>query len=110
MAFYIKTGDLAPAIQAALADALGNPINLQGATVNFLLREPGSATVLINRPAVVQDFLNGIVQYNWQAGDTATPGSYIAEWQVIFPVGAPMTVPNLGYIDVVVTKNVPYGP
>ena len=43
---------------------------------------------------------DGIVSYSWGATDTDTAGLYMAEWEVTFAGGIPMTFPRNGHLDV----------
>jgi hypothetical protein len=42
----------------------------------------------------ITDALGGVVQYDWQSGDTDTAGSYYAEFEVTYNDGAVETFPN----------------
>ena len=46
------------------------------------------------------------MQYIWDAADTATVGSYQAEFEVTFAGGAVETFPNNGYIRVEITDDI----
>jgi hypothetical protein len=104
----IKRGDTLKALVASLT--LGNtPIDLTGATVRFIMR-PRFTTppvAVINRSADVLLVTEGRVSYQWQAGDTAQPGRYAAEFEITYTAtGRKLTVPNDGYISVVVTGDI----
>lgn len=96
----MKQGDLLPAVRAVLHDtdpATGNSrvMDLTGCTVRFHLRLNGSGTPVVNAAASVIDATNGIVEYAWVAGDTATPGDYLREWEVTVTASSKqVTVPN----------------
>lgn len=98
----MKQGNLLPAITAQLLYATTLvPINLNGASVNFIMRLPRSTgSPKVSRAGIITDAVQGLVSYEWQAGDTDTPGLYLAEWQLIFPGAKPYTVPNDGYSTV----------
>lgn len=101
----MKQGDLLPSVQAVLHDtdpSTGQPrvMDLTGATVRFHLRPSAGGTPTVDQPAVVVDATNGIVRYDWVAGDTAVVGDYVREWQATYTAsGKPVTIPNslLGY-------------
>lgn len=97
----LKRGDLAPAFSMQLLDG-DDPVNLAGATVRLVMRRLGSATPDLNRPAEVADAANGIVRYAWQAGETDTAATYLAEWEVTWGGGAPQTFPGDGYATVII--------
>ena len=106
--FYLKVGNLSPAITATLTDDAGDPVDLTGATVIFKLVSmldyttvvAGSADILVADPDVLQAG-DPNVRYRWQGADSATPGLYYAEWQATLPSGAgPITFPNTGFLIV----------
>lgn len=105
MSFYIKQNDTSPSLRSFLRDGDGDPIDLTGATVKFLMRPIGGTTLKINDSAVIVTALSGLVQYEWEVGDTDTVGSYQAEFEVTYTGGDVETFPNNGYIRVEVTDD-----
>ena len=104
--FTIKRGDRLPPLTVTLRDAAGAAVPLTGATVRFHMREIGAQEVKVNRPAqVVQPPANGQVSYAWAAGDTDTPGTYYAEFQVTWSDGTVQTFPNVDYLTVQVVAD-----
>ena len=102
--FTIKCGDTSPALRFAL---LPDSVSLAGATVRFQMRGRGGATV-IDRPAeVLTVFEPALVAHLWAPGETGTPGRYEAEFRVTYLDGTVETFPNLGFIEVFVTEDVP---
>lgn len=71
--------------------------------VTFKMRYEGKKDLKVNTAASIVDAANGGVKYNWQEGDTDTPGVYYAEWEVIWSDGTPETFPTLGYEIVLIT-------
>lgn len=100
MTFYIKRNDTSPSMLAKLQDADGNAVNVTGATVRFHLRAIGSQTVTVDEAATIVTAIDGLVRYDWQAADTATIGSYQAEFEVTYADATVETFPNDGYIRV----------
>lgn len=98
--FTIKAGDTAPAIKATLTDATDVVVNLSGATVRFIMKDKATGTTAVDAAATVTSAVNGLVQYQWQTGDTDTPDSYNAEFEVLFGNGTYETFPNSRYIQV----------
>lgn len=100
--FYIKQNDTAPSIQEILS-LNGTVIDLTGCTVRFHMKVL-DGVIKIDQPATVVDAVNGIVQYDWDAGDTDTVDNFFREWEITLPSGRIMTVPNdtLGY-SVIIT-------
>lgn len=107
MAFYIKQNDTAPAIRATLKDTDAVAIDLTDASVRFHMRRVGSTTTTTDGAAmIVGDATNGIVQYDWEAADTATVDTYHAEFEVTYSDGSIETFPNKSFITVEVTDDI----
>jgi hypothetical protein len=102
--FYIKTGDLLPVIRAQLTGSGGKPQKLTGAAVEFHMRD-ALGVLKVNANATVESAARGVVSYAWQAADTDTAGTYIAEFEVSV-AGKAMTFPNDGDITVIVADEV----
>lgn len=104
MATYrIKAGDTRPTLRANLRDAKKRAIPLAGASVLFLMKpKPGLAGVTIAREADILDEDSALVEFVWGVADTSVAGLYDAEFEITFVDGSVETVPNDGFIDVVV--------
>jgi len=95
--FTLKANDRLPSIQATLTTA-GVPVDLTGATgVNFIMKAAQGNTIKVNAAAAIVTATTGVVRYDWLAIDTATPGEYIAEWQVTWSGGKKQSFPTLTY-------------
>ena len=103
MAFTIKQNDTSPSLGATLKDANLVPISLVGATVKVHMNSI-DGSVKVNQTMTVTDAEGGVIQYDWQAGDTDTVGAYSAEFQVTFADGTVETFPNNGNLAVSVVK------
>lgn len=103
MAFSIKQNDTSPSLQATLKDASLTAINLVGATVRFHMKSV-DGTLKIDQPMTVVTPLEGVVQYDWQAGDTDTVGTYYVEFEVTYSDNSVETFPNSGNKVVSVVK------
>jgi hypothetical protein len=113
--FYVKSYDTAPPIRATLEDGLGNPVDINGADVLFIMRHIRDP--LSGRRPGPQLFANpanndqagtetmGDVSYEWQEGDTDIPNGYLAEWEVTFPDGAVETFPDANHVRVAIIKH-----
>lgn len=101
--FYIKRNDTASSFEVQLVDADGTPVNLTGATVQFLMSRGSTSTVAA--AAVIVDAATGTVRYDWQTGDTGTSGTYRAEWEVTDSTNHVQTFPNPGYDEVVISPD-----
>lgn len=103
MAFNIKQNDTSPSLQATLKDASLTAINLAGASVQFHMKAV-DGTLKVDAAMTVVDAANGVVQYNWQAGDTDTVGAYYAEFEVTYADTTVETFPNNGNKVISVVK------
>lgn len=103
MAFSIKQNDTSPSLQATLKDAALTPINLSGATVMFHMKSV-DGTVKIDETMTITDAENGVVQYDWQVGDTDTVGTYYVEFEVTYSDASVETFPNNGNKVVTVVR------
>lgn len=97
--FYISEDDRLPKLDAILIDGRGDIVDLTGATVEFHMATQAGTNV-ITADADIVDEDNGHVQYDWQFGDTADPGTYNATFRVTFPSGLKQTFPNDRFIEV----------
>lgn len=93
--FFVKQNDTLSALEYDLTDSSGSDVDISGASVAFTMRRVGAktntvdeqaASIVTNKPARVK--------YEWQAGDLATPGDYLGEFEVTFGSGGTMTFPN----------------
>lgn len=103
--FTIKQGDTLPALTATLTDSRGlspfveddGTTPLTGYSVRCHIVHARTGSVLVDEDADVDDEEDGDVSYQWQAGDTATAGTYHAEWSVLYASGDTLTFPNNGF-------------
>jgi acyl-coenzyme A thioesterase PaaI-like protein len=101
--FSIKAHDLLPVVQATLTHADGSPLDLTLSTnVRFIMRSQTGTVKVAADAEVVIPGSSGVVRYDWEVGDTDTPGAYQAEWEITWQSGKKQTVPTLSYhsIDV----------
>jgi hypothetical protein len=103
MAFSIKQNDTSPALQATLKDAALVPIDLTGATVMFHMKSV-DGTIKVDEAMTITNNEGGVVQYNWQAGDTDTVGTYYVEFEVTYADASVETFPNNGNKVVTVVR------
>jgi hypothetical protein len=105
MAFRIKTNDTSPKLSVTLTDALGNYIGLAGCSARFHMKAFGASSLKIDAVADIEDDINGIVEYSWQAGDTDTAGTYYGEIEVTYGDATVETFPNNGYFTVIIKED-----
>jgi hypothetical protein len=103
MAFKIKQNDTSPSLQATLKDASFTPINLTESQVRFHMKSVDGA-LKIDAPMVVVTPLQGLIQYDWQSGDTDTVGTYYIEFEVTYSDASIETFPNDGNKVVSIVK------
>jgi hypothetical protein len=103
MAFSIKQNDTSPSLQVTLKDSSLAVIDLTGATVRFHMKSV-DGTLKIDSPMTVTNVSGGVCQYNWQAGDTDTVGTYYVEFEVTYADASVETFPNNGSKTVKVVR------
>lgn len=99
--FQIKANDTLPVIEATLSfeGESGTPMpSLIGTQVTFVMRRLDGIAPMFKKPAVVLSADR--VRYAWEPGDTSVPGSYVAEWEVVFPDLGKQTFPGDSYHEV----------
>lgn len=101
MTFVIKQGDTSPSIKVALTDSDGTAINLTGCSVDFVMKDYNNGVVL-NEAMTIVTPLQGIVQYDWQEGDTDSSGTFYAEFKVTYTNLSVETFPNNSNTTVVI--------
>jgi hypothetical protein len=102
---YVKKGDRRPFANTTLLRGT-TVVNLTAAVgVTFRMRERYDRGILITGAAVITGATLGTVQYQWAAGNTTTPGLYLAEWVVDFGGGQTETFPTLGFDTVLIEGN-----
>lgn len=109
MAWTIKQHDTAPPYVAALRNDFGetseSALDLTDATSVYFLMRPsgvGDVTPTIRALCTIDDAVNGLVTYQWVTGDTDITDTYDVEFEIDWSDGTIQTVPNDGYMTVVV--------
>jgi len=104
----IKRNDRRPYIEASFTNPDGQPLNLTTATsITFTMSPQGTDTTpLINaQPAIITNATQGLAEYRWAAGNTATAGKFYAEFTITWPDGSTETHPTSGYLLVHITRD-----
>ncbi len=87
--FSIREGDLLPILQVTLTDQAGVPIDVSPASsIDFVLTDVATDTVLINHAITPVDLVHGVVSYPWRVGDTDRVGSFYASFLVTYINGS----------------------
>ncbi len=103
MAFIIKQNDTSPSLEATLSDANLVPVDITAATVMLHMKAVGGDVVL-DEQMTITDADGGVVQYDWQTGDTDTVGTYYVEFEVTYADGSIETFPNNSSLPLVITR------
>ncbi len=103
MAFRIKQNDTSPSLKATLSGANLVPVNITAATVMLHMKALGGSVVL-DEQMTITDAVGGVVQYDWQVGDTSTVGTYYVEFEVTYSDASVETFPNTGSLPLVITR------
>src|SRR5437870_113496 len=62
--------------------ANGDPVDLSAASVRFKMRPVGSTTLKVDQPISNTAGADGVVRYDWGAGDLDTACQYLVWWEV----------------------------
>lgn len=103
--FNMKRGDTVPSIRRQLMGGDGIPVDLTGAVVRFSMKDYRGIKIMREECEII-DASTGVVQYNWQAGDTSVDGKYCAEFEVTYDNDGVETFPNFEFINVVIYKDI----
>lgn len=112
--FIIKRNDTLPALQICLIDkgCLGGKesYNLSGVTgVTFTMTNNCGEYKIFEKTAQVVSYSAGTIQYNWDVNDTNEGGDFKGEFQLFYSDGNKLSIPQNGYIDIMIPKDVnPY--
>lgn len=97
--YVLKRGDRQSQFVSVLKDADGNPVDLTGKTVKFIMRQVSADTAKVSAAATPdpdQVANPGRVTYSPAAADIDTADVYYVEWQVTSG-GITLTYPNDGH-------------
>ena len=92
----LKRNDLQPYIYAKAILHTNTAIDLTGATIVFSMRNLDTSSLTLSRVSAgvtLTASTSGEFQYQWQAGNTATTGTYVAEFEITPATGGKFTLP-----------------
>lgn len=104
--FKIKRNDTLPALKLSIisTDRLGSKTgydltNVTGATFT-MIEDKCKCPKVFSQEAQIVCYTGGTVQYNWQAVDTDTAGTYWGEFELNFSDGGRLSVPQMGGVKI----------
>lgn len=104
MNITLKQGDTFPPVDITVLNPDGLPLSLPtGTLVRFHMGTLRTGAAFLGVGEVL-DAAAGRISYQWQPGDTDTPGGFLAEFQLTLPDGRVLTVPNNDWIEVEIVK------
>lgn len=109
--FIIKRNDTLPNLQIKIKTRncinAVVPFDLSGITsCTFSMVDSCGNLVISSNEASVISESEGIVQYNWQEGDTMISGKFSGEFELFFPDGKKISVPNIGGIEIFIDQDI----
>jgi hypothetical protein len=76
----LKVGDTGPSLRLRLINEDGDPENIDGFTQTLNVKKSDADSNAVDAESMtILDAETGIVEYDWQSGDTAEAGVYEAE-------------------------------
>lgn len=91
----IGEGDTAPKISAVLKDAVGNPVDLTGATVTIQIQDDDdTAARITDSVTILSPATDGAVEYDWSPPSPLVPGRYRVRFKATLAGGKRMSFPN----------------
>lgn len=103
----MKLGDTTPPYTAYLSEVLDGevvPVDVTDYEVTFIMIDSVSGEEKVNSSGTVVDGPGGIVKYEWQTGDTDTPGVYKILIQLITVDEKIRTFPSEGFDSLTIEK------
>jgi hypothetical protein len=97
---FIKQGDLYPPLR------IDTNADTTGATSTVAKLRKVHGSTILTKTLTNTDPTNGILQYQWVAGDTDVPGTYLVEAIVTFASGAIQRFPQRSYLELIIRPKV----
>lgn len=109
--FTIGQGDTAPILEDQLTYTNGQPANLEGATIELILRNgTQNSPLTLTGHLAISEAAKGKISFTFSAQDTAAAGMLMGSWEVAWGSGQKMRFPTVGYFTVEITPNLVYEP
>ncbi len=103
---YVKQNDRRPVASTVLTRGTVIVDLTTATSVTFKMRPIRQSVLTVDAAAVIDPTpTTGAVTYQWAVGDTDIPGSYKAEWEVLWADGTTETFPTVGHDPVIVTDD-----
>lgn len=102
----IKQNDCQPDLRLRLINEDGEPMDLTGFQAEMRVRSTVSGDKIVDEPIGLIDARNGIVEYDWNTGDTSEAGIYEGEVTAFDSGGCIITFPNRGYFNIKVNERI----
>ena len=83
--FRLRQGDTLPPITGLLQNPDGSACDLTDSTVTLNLFRMATSTVAQLPATFMADLAEGLVQHDWQPGETDISGAYFYWWEVTWP-------------------------
>ncbi|MGD6832588.1 BppU family phage baseplate upper protein [Sutcliffiella halmapala] len=100
MIIQFKLNDTKDKIEYVAADTEGNPVDLTGSSVRFIMSRRATGEVVLTDPATITDPINGKIEYSVSELTTIEAGDFRAEFIVDFPDSTQKTFPTIGYLSI----------
>lgn len=99
MAIDLRKGDLFPPL------VIDTNADVTGATAVAKLRRKHQSTVMTKTLSLSATPTDGILTYDWVAGDTDVPGTYLVQAVVTFAGGAIQTFPQRSHLELIIKED-----
>lgn len=101
--FTIGEDDTGPSLEETLLGPDGNPIDLTGATVAFIMQIRDRSVPATSTAADIVDPIAALVSVDFTV-ETANAGNFTYQWRITLSGGQVVTVPNDRYRTMRVQK------
>ena len=112
--FHLKRNDTLPVLKLQLIDrsCLGSrvPFDLTDVTgATFTMKNECGDMKIMAKDAQILSYSGGVIEYNWEDGDTSDGGIFYGEFQLLYSNGKKLSIPQIGAIKIDIENDVnPY--